>query len=173
MTSYLPKDMQEGIFVLPEDVTIGDSILDVLALNDQVLELELTPNRSDCLSMIGTAYEIGAILDRKVQLPVVDISRFEVSDLKVNDLLSISINAKEQCSRYSARLIEGVCIGASPLWMQNRLIAAGIRPINNIVDITNYVMLEYGQPLHAFDADRITSGVIDVRRAHQVRRSSH
>lgn len=161
----LPKDIQEGIFVLPEDTTIGHSILDVLALNDHVLELELTPNRSDCLSMIGTAYEIGAILDRTVQLPVVDISNFEVSDLKVNDRLSISITAKEQCSRYSARLIENVRIGASPLWMQNRLIAAGIRPINNIVDITNYVMLEYGQPLHAFDADRITSGTIDVRLA--------
>ncbi len=161
----LPKDIQEGIFVLPADMTIGHSILDVLALNDHVLELELTPNRSDCLSMIGTAYEIGAILDRNVQLPVVDIVNFEVSDLKVNELLSISITAEEQCSRYSARLIENVRIGASPLWMQNRLIAAGIRPINNIVDITNYVMLEYGQPLHAFDADRITSGNINVRLA--------
>lgn len=162
----LPKDMQEGIFVLPEDVTIGDSILDVLALNDQVLELDLTPNRSDCLSMIGTAYEIGAILDRTVQLPIVDISNFEVSKLKVNEQFSVSITAKEQCSRYSARFIEDVRIGASPLWMQNRLIAVGIRPINNIVDITNYVMIEYGQPLHAFDADCISNGTIDVRLAH-------
>jgi phenylalanyl-tRNA synthetase beta chain len=161
----LPKDMQEGIFVLPEDVTIGDSILDVLALNDQILELELTPNRSDCLSMIGTAYEVGAILYRTVQLPVVDISNFEVSELKINEQFSVSITAKEQCSRYSARLIEDVRIGASPLWMQNRLIAAGVRPINNIVDITNYVMLEYGQPLHAFDADCISSETIDVRLA--------
>ncbi|MEX1031590.1 MAG: phenylalanine--tRNA ligase subunit beta [Paenibacillaceae bacterium] len=161
----LPKNMQEGIFVLPEDVTIGDSILDVLGLNDQVLELELTPNRSDCLSMIGTAYEIGAILGRTVQLPIVDISNFEVSELKMNEQFAVSITAKEQCSRYSARIIVDVRIGASPLWMQNRLIAAGVRPINNIVDITNYVMLEYGQPLHAFDADCISSGTIDVRLA--------
>jgi phenylalanyl-tRNA synthetase beta chain len=161
----LPKDMQEGIFVLPEDVTIGDSILDVLGLNDQVLELELTPNRSDCLSMIGTAYEIGAILGREVQLPIVDISNFEVSEMKMNEQIAVSITAKEQCSRYSARIIEDVHIGVSPLWMQNRLIAAGIRPINNIVDITNFVMLEYGQPLHAFDADCIASGTIDVRLA--------
>jgi phenylalanyl-tRNA synthetase beta chain len=161
----LPKDIQEGILVLPEDVTIGASILDVLGLNDQVLELELTPNRSDCLSMIGTAYEIGAILDRDVQLPTVDISNFEISDLKMNDQFAVTITAKEQCSRYSARIIEDVQIGVSPLWMQNRLIAAGIRPINNIVDITNYVMLEYGQPLHAFDADCLSSGTIDVRLA--------
>ncbi len=162
----LPKDKQEGIFVLPEEMKIGEPILDVLALNDQVIELELTPNRSDCLSMLGAAYEVGAILDRTVQLPIVDISNYEVSDLKMHDQLSISITAGEQCSRYSARMIENVRIGASPLWMQNRLIAAGIRPINNIVDITNYVMLEYGQPLHAFDADRITSGTIDVRLAY-------
>lgn len=162
----LPKDIQEGIFVLPEEMRIGDSILDVLALNDQVLELELTPNRSDCLSMIGTAYEVGAILDRAVQLPVVDILAFEQSDLKINEQFTVSITATEQCSRYSARLIEDVRIGASPLWIQNRLIAAGIRPINNLVDITNYVMLEYGQPLHAFDADCLSTGTIDVRLAH-------
>jgi phenylalanyl-tRNA synthetase beta chain len=161
----LPKHIQEGILVLPEDVTIGTSILDVLGLNDQVLELELTPNRSDCLSMIGTAYEIGAILDREVQLPTVDISNFEISDLKINEQFAVTITAQEQCSRYSARIIEDVQIGESPLWMQNRLIAAGIRPINNIVDITNYVMLEYGQPLHAFDADCLSSGKIDVRLA--------
>jgi phenylalanyl-tRNA synthetase beta chain len=161
----LPKDVQEGIFVLPGDMTIGDSVLDILALNDQVLELGLTPNRSDCLSMIGTGYEVGAILNRSIQLPDTDTAVYEASELKIEEQFSVSIIAREHCSRYSARLIEGVQVSPSPLWIQNRLVAAGIRPINNIVDITNYVMLEYGQPLHAFDADCLSGGKIEVRLA--------
>jgi phenylalanyl-tRNA synthetase beta chain len=162
----LAKEIQEGILVLPEDTKIGENILDVLAINDQVMDLDLTPNRSDCLSMLGAAFEIGAILGRSVKLPDAE-QGLDKSGNQASSRISVAITAKEQCSHYAARLIEGVVIGTSPLWMQNRLMAAGIRPINNIVDITNYVMLEYGQPLHAFDADKLANGHIDVRLAKQ------
>ncbi|MDF2671723.1 MAG: subunit beta of phenylalanyl-tRNA synthetase, partial [Paenibacillus sp.] len=162
----LPKEIQEGILVLPEDTKIGASILEVLAIDDEVLELDLTPNRSDCLSMLGAAYEIAAILGRDVVLPDGE-QGLHPSDTKAADHVNVRITASEQCSHYAARRIEGVHIGTSPLWLQNRLMAAGVRPINNIVDITNYVMLEYGQPLHAFDADKLTNGQIDVRLAHE------
>lgn len=159
-----PKDVQDGILVLPDDAEIGASIVDVLGLNDEVLDLDLTPNRSDCLSMLGVAYEIGAILGRPVKLPEAARGLMETAE-PTGERLQVSINAAEQCSHYTARLIEHVTLGDSPQWMQNRLIAAGIRPINNVVDITNYVMLEYGQPLHAFDASRVTGGRINVRLA--------
>lgn len=164
----LSKEAQEGILVLPEHLELGTPIVDVLALNDHVLELDLTPNRSDALSMIGVAYEIAAILGREVRLPDAEqeAARAEASsDLSAADYISVAITASEQCSHYTARVIDGVQIAQSPLWMQNRLIAAGIRPINNIVDITNYVMLEYGQPLHAFDAEQIAGNRIEVRLA--------
>ncbi|GIP34387.1 phenylalanine--tRNA ligase subunit beta [Paenibacillus sp. J2TS4] len=160
----LPKEIQEGILVLPETTKIGDSILDVLGLSDEVLELDLTPNRSDCLSMIGVAYEIAAILEREVKLPSPE-DGLVASGEKAADRLSITISAPELCGHYAARCVDGVQIGPSPLWLQNRLMAAGVRPINNIVDITNYVMLEYGQPLHSFDADKLEGGRIDVRAA--------
>jgi phenylalanyl-tRNA synthetase beta chain len=160
----LPKEIQEGILVLPEDMPVGASILDVLAIDDEVLELDLTPNRSDCLSMLGVAYEVGAIMDRSVKLPDTE-SGLGGSGVRASDRISVRIDAPEECTHYAARLIEGVRIGPSPLWMQNRLMAAGVRPINNIVDITNYVMLEYGQPLHAFDADQLEGGRIVVRLA--------
>jgi phenylalanyl-tRNA synthetase beta chain len=162
----LPKEIQEGILVLPDNAEIGASILDVLAIDDHVLELDLTPNRSDCLSMLGAAYEIGAILGRPVKLPDEREGLVE-SDKSAADSVKVTISASEECLHYTARLIEGVKVGTSPLWLQNRLMASGIRPINNIVDVTNYVMLEYGQPLHAFDADRIADGHIDVRLAKQ------
>ncbi|WP_248930174.1 phenylalanine--tRNA ligase subunit beta [Paenibacillus hamazuiensis] len=161
----LPKEIQEGILVLPEDTQIGQSILEVLAIDDEVLELDLTPNRSDALSMLGAAYEIAAILGCEVKLPDAEAG-IGGGAVRAADKISVKITAAEQCSHYAARLIEGVQVGKSPLWMQNRLMAAGIRPINNIVDITNYVMLEYGQPLHAFDADKLANGHIDVRLAN-------
>jgi phenylalanyl-tRNA synthetase beta chain len=162
----LAKEIQEGIFILPEDTIIGHDILNVLSINDYVLELDLTPNRSDCLSMIGVAYEIAAIIGREVKLPDSQ-SGMPHSDRKAAEHISVKISAPDHCHHYTARMIEGVTLAASPLWMQNRLMAAGIRPINNIVDITNYVMLEYGQPLHAFDLDQLKGGHIDVRLAHE------
>ncbi|MFS1511508.1 phenylalanine--tRNA ligase subunit beta [Chengkuizengella sp. SCS-71B] len=160
----LPKEIQEGILVLPADINVGEDILEVLGLNDEVLELELTPNRSDCLSMAGTAFEIGAILGREIKLPATEVS---TSKTKASEKISVKNLSPEHCHHYSARYIEEVSIQPSPLWMQNRLMAAGIRPINNIVDITNYVMLEYGQPLHAFDADQLNDGHIEVRLANK------
>ena len=160
----LPKELQEGILVLPAETEVGRDILDVLALNDHILELDLTPNRSDCLSMLGVAYEVAALTGRPLMLPEPGKDLYRATD-KTSDHVSVRITATEHCSLYPARYIKGVKVGPSPLWMQNRLIAAGIRPINNIVDITNYVMLEYGQPLHAFDAKKIAEGRIDVRLA--------
>ncbi|QMV43459.1 phenylalanine--tRNA ligase subunit beta [Cohnella cholangitidis] len=160
----LPKEQQEGILILPDDTEIGRDILDVLALNDSILELDLTPNRSDCLSMLGVAYEVAALTGRPLNLPEPKKDIFPTADV-ASDHVRVSISAKEQCSLYTARYIKGVKIAPAPQWMQNRLIAAGVRPINNIVDITNYVMLEYGQPLHAFDAAKVAGGRIDVRLA--------
>ncbi|MGZ9583457.1 phenylalanine--tRNA ligase subunit beta [Paenibacillus marinisediminis] len=160
----LPKEMQEGILVLPADTEIGTAIAEVLELNDHVLEFDLTPNRSDCLSMLGAAYEVGAILNREVKLPE---SKVEEAGDAASAHISVKISAPEGCSHYAARYISGIKVAASPLWLQNRLLAAGIRPISNIVDITNFVMLEYGQPLHAFDADKLANGHIEVRMAHQ------
>lgn len=158
----LPKEQQEGILVLPASTKIGTSIGSVLGIDDEVLELDLTPNRSDCLSMLGVAYEIGALTGREVRLPNITVNHTTV---RTDSLISVSVSAAEQCPHYSVRYIKGVKIGESPLWLQNRLIAAGVRPINNVVDVTNFVMLEYGQPLHAFDADRLSGGHIDVRLA--------
>ncbi|MBP2000476.1 phenylalanyl-tRNA synthetase beta chain [Paenibacillus shirakamiensis] len=160
----LPKEQQEGILVLPEHISVGQPINLVLGLDDQVLDFDLTPNRSDCLSMIGAAYEVGAILGRSVKLPEPDKKLIEIAD-EAKDHLRISIEAHDLCSHYAARYFTHVKIAPSPQWMQNRLAAAGVRPINNIVDITNYVMMEYGQPLHAFDADHIAENSIIVRQA--------
>jgi len=162
----LPKELQEGILVLPEDVPIGADIREVLALDDAVLELELTPNRADCLSMLGVAYEVAALTGRAVRVPDADVERHLSAD-QIAGKIEVGIQAPDLCSHYSVRYIKGVKIGPSPVWLQNRLMAAGIRPINNIVDVTNYVMLEYGQPLHAFDAAKVAGGRIEVRLARE------
>lgn len=163
----LAKEVQEGILVLPEEAPIGADVTALLGLNDEVLELDLTPNRSDCLSMIGVAYEMSAILERDIALPPLQLAEHEALDAQSVLNVHIASDSEANCQHYSARVIDRVKIGPAPLWMQNRLMAAGIRPINNIVDITNYVMLECGQPLHAFDANKITSGQIEVRQAQQ------
>ncbi|SDS13655.1 phenylalanyl-tRNA synthetase beta subunit [Paenibacillaceae bacterium GAS479] len=159
----LPKEQQEGILVLPK-LPLGKPIGEVLDLGTHVLELDLTPNRSDALSYIGVAYEIGALMGRPIKLPEGGI--FDAAE-QTSDHLSVRIEARDECPHYSARYIKHVTVAPSPLWLQNRLMAAGIRPINNIVDVTNYVMLEYGQPLHAFDADRVAGGEIIVRLARE------
>ncbi|NSL51538.1 phenylalanine--tRNA ligase subunit beta [Calidifontibacillus erzurumensis] len=163
-SKFVPKEYSEGIFVFPFDVEVGSDPLEYLNLHDKVLELSLTPNRSDALSMLGVAYEVAAILGRSVKLPKPAVTETKE---KASDYITVSIDAKEDCPYYAARLVKGVKIGPSPLWMQMRLMAAGIRPINNVVDITNYVLIEYGQPLHAFDYDRLGSKEILVRRAKQ------
>lgn len=161
-TKLVPKEYATGIFVMPSDAEPGSDALEFLNLNDHVLELGLTPNRADCLNVIGVAYEVAAILEEEAKLPNTSLSTTEE---KAEDFISVSIESFEDNPYYGAMIIRDVKIGPSPLWMQNRLMASGIRPINNIVDITNYVLLEYGQPLHAFDYNRLGSKEIVVRRA--------
>lgn len=159
---YVPKDAADGIYVFSEDVMVGDVVESLLNLNDAVLEFDLTPNRADCLSMLGVAYEVAAILDQPVQLPNPAPTMAKEA---AQDFISVRVEAPEDNPYYGAFIIRDVTIKPSPLWMSNYLIAAGIRPINNVVDITNYVLLEYGQPLHAFDYDKLNSDQIAVRRA--------
>jgi phenylalanyl-tRNA synthetase beta chain len=161
-TKLVPKEYSSGIFVMPSDAEPGSDALEYLNLNDHVLELGLTPNRADCLNVLGVAYEVAAILEQDVKLPDTSIT---ASEETAEDFISVSIESLEDNPYYGAMIIRDVKIGPSPLWMQNRLMASGIRPINNIVDITNYVLLEYGQPLHAFDYNRLGSKEIVVRRA--------
>ncbi|MET3196378.1 phenylalanine--tRNA ligase subunit beta [Bacillus sp. OAE603] len=154
------KEFLNGIFVLPNDAEVGADALEVLHRDDAVLELGLTPNRADCLNMIGVAYEVAAILDKDVKLPAV-----ATEESGSADFINVSVESKEDAPYYSAKLVKGVKVGPSPLWMQARLMSAGIRPINNIVDITNYILIEYGQPLHAFDNNKLNSKQIIVRHA--------
>jgi phenylalanyl-tRNA synthetase beta chain len=158
----VPKEYSEGIFVFPQDAEVGTDALALLNRDDEVLELGLTPNRADCLSMLGVAYEVAAILGREVKLPEIDL---QPVNEKATDYITVKVEANEDNPLYAAKVIKNVKIGPAPLWMQTRLMSAGIRPHNNVVDITNYILLEYGQPLHAFDYDRFGSKEILVRRA--------
>ncbi|MFC7393701.1 phenylalanine--tRNA ligase subunit beta [Scopulibacillus cellulosilyticus] len=160
----VPKEYQNGIYVFADDVVVGEDALPYLNLDDYVLELDILPNSAHCLNMIGVAYEVAAILNRPVNLPEPAV---EEDQTLAEEKISVSIEAEEAAPYYGARVIEDIHIEPSPRWMQNRLIAAGIRPISNIVDITNYVLLEYGQPLHAFDYDKLGSKQILVRYAHE------
>ena len=160
----VPKAYAEGIYVLPETAVPGENALPLLGLDDQVLEFDLTPNRSDALSMLGVAYEVGAILSQGIELP--KIAYTEASE-KAEDVLKLRIDAIEENPMYVAKVVKNVKIAESPLWLQNRLMAAGVRPHNNVVDITNFVLMEYGQPLHAFDYDRLETGEIAVRLAEE------
>jgi phenylalanyl-tRNA synthetase beta chain len=159
----VPKEYSEGIFVFPQDAEVGTDAIALLNRDDEVLELGLTPNRADCLSMLGVAYEVAAILGREVKLPEIDVQ--PVTE-KATDYITVKVEANEDNPLYAAKVIKNVKIGPAPLWMQTRLMSAGIRPHNNVVDITNYILLEYGQPLHAFDYDRLGSNEILVRRAN-------
>jgi phenylalanyl-tRNA synthetase beta chain len=158
------KEYSEGIFVFPEETEIGQDALSALGRADMILELGLTPNRADCLSMLGVAYEVAAILGKEVKLPQ---PKAETSSESAGDYVKVSVEAKEDNPLYVAKVIKKIKVGPSPLWMQARLMAAGIRPHNNVVDITNYILLEYGQPLHAFDYDTFGSKEVLVRRAKQ------
>jgi len=155
----MSKD-HEGILVLASDAPLGKSLAEFLS--DIILDIDVTPNRPDLLSVIGVAREVAAITAKKVKVP--DLAYREAGDA-IDKQVSIAIEDEDLCPRYSASLISGVKIGESPDWLKQRLIACGVRPISNIVDITNYVMFEYGQPLHSFDYDKIKTNKIVVRRA--------
>jgi len=160
-----PNCRPSGIFVLHEDCKPGDDIKTVTGLDDHVVEFEITPNRPDCLSVIGLAREAAATFDKPVywHTPVVKGGAEGV----LPELLDVETPAADLVPRYTARMVRGVKIAPSPKWMRERLRAMGVRPINNIVDITNYVMLEYGQPMHAFDYRYVNGGKIIVRRAEE------
>ena len=161
-THDFPYAIENGIFVLQEDCSIGQDIKSAIGLDDIKVEFEITSNRPDCFSVIGLAREAAATFDQPLQLhtPVVKAGHGDC-----RDMLQVNIAAADLCYVYSARVVKNVRVKPSPRWMRARLRAMGVRPINNIVDITNYVMLEYGQPMHAFDLRYIEGGKIQVRRA--------
>jgi len=161
-SKYIDEKSKDGILLLNE-VETGKDIREVLLLNDAIVEFELTANRPDCQSMMGIAYEAAATLGVKANIPAPQVKA--QTDAEVT--ISVDVEDESLCPRYMLREIRDIKICPSPYWMQRRLIEYGMRPINNIVDITNYVMIEYGQPLHAFDAEKIQSGKILVRRAHE------
>ncbi|WP_320409687.1 phenylalanine--tRNA ligase subunit beta [Staphylococcus aureus] len=163
-SNYVPKTFESGIYVFSEAQVPGTDALQALYLDDQVMEFDLTPNRADALSKIGTAYEVAALYNTKMTKPETTSNELELS---ANDELTVTIENEDKVPYYSARVVHDVTIEPSPIWMQARLIKAGIRPINNVVDISNYVLLEYGQPLHMFDQDAIGSQQIVVRQANE------
>ncbi|WKA56192.1 phenylalanine--tRNA ligase subunit beta [Planococcus shixiaomingii] len=161
-SKLVPKAYAEGIYVLPEDAEVGTDVILNFNLDDTVLELGLTPNRADAMSMLGVAYEVGAILTEEVQLP--EISYPEAVE-KAESMLTLHVDAPEANPLYVAKVIRNIKVQESPMWLQQRLMAAGVRPLNNVVDVTNYILMEYGQPLHAFDYDSLGTGNITVRHA--------
>lgn len=163
-TDMYPEAPENGIYIFPEDAQVGQSAVEALGLKDVVFEYEVTSNRVDCYSVIGIAREAAATFDKEFKPPVVTETG---NDEDVNDYIKVSVENTELCPRYCARVVKNVKIEPSPQWMQRRLASVGIRPINNLVDITNYVMEEYGQPMHAYDLDTIEDHKIIVRTANK------
>lgn len=162
---FYPEAPEDGVYVFPEGSPVkpGDDAVHALGLDDTVVEYEITSNRVDCFSMIGMAREVAATFRKPFYPPVVTV---KANDKDVNDFIKVTVKDHDLCSRYCARVVENIKIGPSPKWMQDRLKAMGIRSINNLVDITNYIMEEYGQPMHAYDLDTIANHEIIVKRAN-------
>ena len=160
--NYFPDAPESGIYILPKDSEVGSDAIELLGLRDTVFEYEITSNRVDCYGVIGIAREAAATFKKKLILPQVNTTG---NNENVNDYLSVEVKDETLCKRYVARVVKNIKLAPSPAWMQQRLRAVGIRPINNIVDITNYVMAEYGQPMHAFDYNLIEGQKIIVDRA--------
>ena len=158
---YVPEEFKDGIYLFDENAPVGGNPLEYLGLNDFVYDLDLTANRSDLLSIEGVAYDLGANLGQKVSP-----KKFELKEVSEKNNINVKV-LTNKCSKYLTRVIKNVKIGPSPVWMRERLIASGIRPINNVVDITNYVLMELGQPLHAFDYDKLGSNIV-VREANDL-----
>jgi phenylalanyl-tRNA synthetase beta chain len=161
---FYPDAPENGLYVMHEDAVVGSDAIEALGLRDTVFEYEITNNRVDCYSILGVAREAAATFNKDfVMPPVKKVGNSE----DVNDYVKVDVQATDLCPRYTARLVRNIKLAPSPEWMQRRLAASGIRPINNIVDITNYVMEEYGQPMHAYDYDTLAGGKIIVRRAEE------
>ncbi|MDO5718395.1 MAG: phenylalanine--tRNA ligase subunit beta [Tissierellia bacterium] len=160
--SVIPKKYKDGILILKDETKTGTDIKDVLEMDDRIIEFEITPNRPDCLSIIGMARESAATFDKKIDMPEID-SEFEDHEY----IFEAAEIDTDKCDNFFLRVLEDVKIEESPNWLQNCLMKAGVRPINNIVDITNFVMLEYGQPLHAYDLDKIEGKKLVVRQAQK------
>ena len=159
---FFPDAPENGIYILGDDAVVGSSAVEYLGLDDTVFEYEITNNRVDCYSVLGIAREAAATFRKPFNPPVVTETG---NSEDVNDYIKVEVEAKDLCTRYTARVVKNIKLAPSPKWMQQRLMTAGIRPINNIVDITNYVMEEYGQPMHAYDLDTIAGSKIVVRTA--------
>lgn len=159
---FYPEAPEYGIYIFPENTEVGADAIEELGLHDTVFEYEITSNRVDCYSVVGVAREAAATFHTNFQPPVVSVKG---NDEDVNDYIRVRVEDADLCPRYCARVVKNIKLGPSPKWMQRRLAASGIRPINNLVDITNYVMEEYGQPMHAYDLDTIAGREIIVRRA--------
>lgn len=157
-----PEAPEYGIYIFPEDTKVGADAIEVLGLRDTVFEYEITSNRVDCYSVVGVAREAAATFGKEFKAPDVTVKG---NGEDVNDYIKVRVDDPDLCTRYCARVVKNIKIAPSPQWMQRRLAASGIRPINNLVDITNYVMEEYGQPMHAFDLDTVAGRQIIVRRA--------
>lgn len=159
---YYPEAPENGIYIFPDDVEVGQDAVEVLGLHDTVFEYEITSNRVDCYSLLGIAREAAATFRKDFVPPAVGKTG---NSEDASDYIKVRIEAPDLCSRFCARIVKNIKLGPSPEWMRRRLASAGIRPINNLVDITNYVMVEYGQPMHAYDWDHISGHEIVVRRA--------
>ena len=162
--SMYPEAPEEGIYIFEEDAQVGADAVELLGLHDTVFEYEITSNRVDCYSVLGIAREAAATFRKPFVPPLVNVTGNQED---VHDYVSVEVQDPELCPRYCARVCKNIKLGPSPEWMRKRLAASGIRPINNLVDITNYVMEEYGQPMHAFDLDTIAGHRIVVRRAKE------
>ena len=161
--SIIPKEFADGIQILPEDAVPGEPIFPYLDLDDEIIELSITPNRADALSMRGVAHEVAAIYGKEVHFPEKNLAE---SDKAASDVIQVAIES-DKVLTYKARVVENVTVQPSPQWLQNRLMNAGIRPINNIVDITNFVLLLFGQPMHAFDLDKFEGQKIVARQSRE------
>ena len=159
---FYPEAPEYGIYIFPEDAVVGADAIEELGLHDVTFEYEITSNRVDCFGVIGIAREAAATFGKEFHPPVVTPTG---NDEKASDYVKVTVKDTDLCPRYCARVVKNIKIAPSPKWMQRRLAAAGIRPINNIVDITNYIMEEYGQPMHAYDYDQLAGHEIIVRRA--------
>lgn len=163
--NVIPKKYADGIYVLPDEAEVGQDPSPLIGLDDVIMDIDLTPNRADALSMRGQAYEAAAVFDKPVHIP--KAVKVEEADQEIGDFMSVSVEDSQATPIYKMRLITDLEVKESPLWLQRKIMAAGMRPIDNLVDVTNYIMMEYGQPLHAFDYDAIGTDKIHVRYAKE------